>query len=374
MGAFRAATITITLVLPSAQCARKDLPSTVAQSIAVDPQPIQVVEGSAPDGTPLLGLVAGATRLPDGTVIVGDFSSSTLKFFDAQGRLTKTAGRDGSGPGEFRWLRDVKQCAGDSLFATDTGHGVSVFSAAGVFARQFRLPQFAGLVACSPGGVLAVVKSGEEEQPPAGVEVWRMRAPLVLADARGTLTRELGVVSLYDIHTSGNGWLPRPGGPRATFAVGRERLVVCPTDSGEIGTYTLRGRRLRPIPLDVQPRAPSRAYVEKYADDFLAAMPVAAKARFRERFLAMPPAEHLPPCSKVLMDPDDNVWVVLSFPADSVTTLRVFGPDDRVLGNAMVPAGMNVLEVGSDYLLGSGESAEGEPWVRVYRVRKTPAR
>jgi hypothetical protein len=346
----------------------------VTQAIAVDSQPIQVFEGSTPDGAALFGLVAGATRLADGTIVVADVSSSALKFFDGQGRLARTAGRDGSGPGEFRGLSGIKQCAQDSLFATDAGHGVSVFSATGALVRQFRLPQYAGLVACSRDGVLAVVNSGEEEQEPQeDPEVRRLRTPLVLADARGTQTHELGVVSLGDIHTAGNGWLPQPGTSRAGFAVGRERVVVCPTDSGAIGAYSLRGRRLRPIPLDVPLRAPSRAYVEKFADEFVAAMPATMRAHFKERFLRIPATEHLPPCSSILVDPDDNVWVGLSVLGDSVTTLRVFGRDDRVLGDVTVPAALKVLEIGSDYLLASGESADGEPWVRVYRVRRTAA-
>lgn len=369
----RAAAVAAALALATAQCAPKDRPGTVARSIVVDPQPFQVVEGSTPDGAALLGLVAGATRLADGTIVVADFSGSALKFFAGQGRLTRTAGRDGDGPGEFRMLNGVKQCARDSLFATDAGHGVSVFSAGGAFVRQFRLPQYAGLVACSRAGVLAVVNGGEEEQTPQEAEVRRLRAPLLLADVRGTVTHELGMVYLYDIHTAGNGWLPRPGTSRAGFAVGRERVVVCPTDSGAIGAYSLRGRRLRPIPLDVPLRAPSRAYVERFADEFLAAMPATMRARFRERFLQIPATEHLPPCSNTLMDPDDNVWVVLSVLGDSVTTLRVFGRDDRVLGDVNVPAALKVLEIGSDYLLASGESAEGDPWVRVYRVRRTAA-
>jgi hypothetical protein len=35
---------------------------------------------------------------------------------------------------------------------------------------------------------------------------------------------------------------------------------------------------------------------------------------------------------------------------------------------------LSVREIGSDYLLASGETPEGEPWVRMYRVRRSPAR
>lgn len=74
------------------------------------------------------------------------------------------------------------------------------------------------------------------------------------------------------------------------------------------------------------------------------------------------------------MDPDGNVWVVLSLLGDSATTLRVFARDGRVVGDVAIPAELDVLEIGSDYLLASGEDAEGEAWVRMHRVRRTRAR
>jgi len=363
------------VALAVCRCSREAPRATAAQAFAIDSQPLVSIAGSAPDGAPLLGLIGRSTRLADGTIVVADYTSSTLKFFDGQGRLIRTIGRAGGGPGEFQMLNAVRRCDGDSLFATDAAHGVSVFNSGGAFVRQFRLPQFARLTACSPGGVLAVVNEGEEEQPDIGKEVRRVRAPLVLADPRGEVIRELGMVSLYDIHSAGSGWLPQPGSAQAAFAVGRERMLVCPNDSDAVGVYGIRGKGRRPIPLAVPPRAPTRAYVEKVADRFLAATPVGAfRDRLRERFLALPPAEHLPPCSNILVDPDDNVWVVLSALGDSVTSLRIFGPDDRLLGDLTVPAALDVHEIGADYLLGSGETAEGEPWVRVYRVSRTVAR
>jgi hypothetical protein len=324
-------------------------------------------------------LPTGSTARFCGAVLLRGFAASrdnasALRFFDPAGRLVRSVGRQGNGPGEFGALNGVLRCDGDSLFATDAAHGVSVFTAAGAFVRGIALPQFARLVACSSEGVLVVLESGQASQPQPGDRVSRVRTPVALSDRRGAITHELGDIAFYDVAQSGGGWLPQPGSPHTSFAVGRERLVVCPNDSGAVGVYSLRGRPLRPIPLDVPPRVPSRTYIEELADRMLAAMPVALKATFRQRLLEIPPAAHLPPCSKVLTDPDGDVWVILSVLGDSVTTLRVFGPDDRLLGDVTVPVEMDVLEIGSDYLLGSGEDADGEPWVRVYQVRRTATR
>jgi len=371
VGAFRTAAVAVALAMWTASCARERPAETPAgQSFVVDSQPILSLEGTAADGTVLFGAVAGATRLPDGTLVIADRSGNALKLFDAEGRLTRTIGRPGQGPGEFSQVAAVRQCLGDSLFAWDYGvQELEVFSSSGSFARQVRLTEAPVLVACSRHGVLAFIKTPDQPQPPQGAEVFRLSADLLLADARGAGTHGLGSVSLAELTRS---FLPRPGGLIARFAVGRERLYVCPTDSGTLGVYDIASGTPRSIPLAVNPRAPTRRQIEHAVEDQLIYVPAGAlRDRFRERFLRVPPPESLQPCSNVLVDPDDNVWVVLSFPGDTATTLRVFGPDDRMLGDVTVPEELNVLEIGSDYLLASGESPAGEPWVRVYAVRRT---
>jgi hypothetical protein len=348
-----------------------------AQSYVIDPRPTWTVQGTAPDGVPVFGRVAGATRLGDGAIVVADGSANALRFFDALGRVTRTVGRRGEGPGEFRQLGWVRQCAHDSLFAFDIfPRRISVFSASGRFVRQFLAPGVPDRVACSRHGKLAILGGGRGAQPPEGVTLWRRKGPLSIADTRGILTRELGDVLASEIARAPNGgWLPRLGGPRANIAVARDRVVVCPTDSDAVAVYSLTGVRRRSIPLRVPPRAPSRRDLERLADAEVAlAPPGELRDTVRQRLLRLPAPARLPVCSNVLTDPDENVWVVLSVFGDSVTTLRVFGRDDRVLGDVSIPAALEIHEIGSDYLLASGETPEGEPWVRMYRVRRSPAR
>jgi len=348
---------------------------SAAQSIVVDAQPLRTIEGATHDRTPVFGVVVGATRLQDGTIVVGDASGNDLKFFDAQGRLARAVGRQGQGPGEFQLLGWVKQCMQDSLFAFDVfPRRVSVFSASGRFARHFQTPGMPSQVACSRYGALAVL-SNPRGQPPEGVTRWRFTAPLSIADARGTVTQDLGDVPAGEIAQVGQGWFPPPGGSHASIAVARRRVLVCPTDSGAVGVYSLTGARLSSIPLRVPPRVPSRRDLERSTDALLVYMPAgASRDTMRQRLLRLPTPTQLPPCSKILVDPYDNMWVVLSAPWDSVTMLRVFGPDDRFLGDVSIPAALEVHEIGTDYLLGSGETLEGEPWIRMYRVRRSPAR
>lgn len=348
-----------------------------AQRLSIDPEAALTLEGTTAEGLPVFGWVVGATRLGDGTIVVADRSANALRFFDGEGLLTATVGREGEGPGEFQVLGGVTQCRPDSLFAFDAlPRSISVFSASGRFIRKFELAGMPSMVTCSRNGTLAMLRRPTTEWPrdPA-TRVRREMGSLTLADARGSTTAELGEVSMIEFARVGRGWYPPPGSGHASIAVAQRRVIVCPMDSGSMSAFSLAGARLHSIPLRVPRRAPTRLQLERSADASVRSMPAGAvRDAWRRQLLRLPPPNHLPPCSKLLADADDNVWVVLSFPGDSVTTLRVFGPDDQVLGDVSIPAALNVHEIGADYLLASGETPEGEPWVRMYRVRRSRTR
>jgi len=63
--------------------------------------------------------VCGIVVLPGGGFVIGEGSSSTIRFYDSNGRLTNVVGRSGGGPGEFIRLQWVRRF-GDRLFAYDS--------------------------------------------------------------------------------------------------------------------------------------------------------------------------------------------------------------------------------------------------------------
>jgi hypothetical protein len=350
-----------------------------AQSYFVDRQPIQTLGGTRPNRARVFGRIAGATRLASGVIVVGDGSANSLKFFDSRGRHWRTVSLPGPGPGQFKVLQWVKQCERDSLFAYDMmRRRISVFSASGRFVRQFQVPRMPSLVACSRDGTIGVLEGLRDEDvqvPKTAVALRRARVRLSTADTRGIIMRELGEVSAFDIVFANGSWWGRPGGTVASVAVGRDRLVVCPTDSRAVDVYDLGGARVRSILLRVPPRAPARRHLERSADAQLVFLPSgASRDAMREQLLRIPPPPYLPACNEVLIDPSDNAWVVLSAPGDSMTRLRILGRDGQLLSDATLAAEVEVLEVGSDYMLASGESVGGESWVAMYRVRRAAAR
>lgn len=121
----------------------------------IDRTPFVEIGGDGTGNDPLLAAVFSATKTTQGFV-VGESQSATLLFLDAKGKLLRTVGRQGQGPGEFVGGIFINQCAGDSLFAWDSRtNRVSVFTASGSFVRQ--IPAFATRVTCSRAGVIAML-------------------------------------------------------------------------------------------------------------------------------------------------------------------------------------------------------------------------
>src|SRR5688572_14887238 len=81
---------------------------------AVEPNASVTIGASETDTTDLLTTVVGATRLPDGRILVGDQGSFALRLFSPQGKALRAFGRKGGGPGEITYLKALLRC-GDSV-------------------------------------------------------------------------------------------------------------------------------------------------------------------------------------------------------------------------------------------------------------------
>ncbi len=81
------------------------------------PKPLLVIGTEGQTDYEFLGINA-AYRLPDGSIVVADRQTSALRIFDSAGRLVRTLGRKGEGPGEFQ-IASVVSVAGDTIVAFD---------------------------------------------------------------------------------------------------------------------------------------------------------------------------------------------------------------------------------------------------------------
>lgn len=345
---------------------------------AVDSVPVLHIAGSGAKGAINFVRAVDGSRLANGTIVIAEAAAGSVRFFDGTGRLTRTVGRRGRGPGEFEAISWLGQCAADSLFVWDWGQArVTVLAATGTVVRQYRVPANANgvpqpvIISCSRQGAFAALSRPVTPRPeqPFG----RHQGRLSLIDGRGNTTRTIGDVPSTEWAVDGNGnrGMPRPLGKVTRLALSSDRLYVGRADSALIDVYSLDGRRLRALPLGIPPRRPTQQQYERAVDDMLAFVEDLDMRRSgRRQFLAIPMPAEVPFYSELLVDPDGILWAVLSVPGDPDTRLRAVRSDGAIVADVRIPVGMTVFEIGRDYILGGYEDAAGEPHVSMYRLRR----
>lgn len=127
--------------------------------------------------------IRGVVRLEDGSIVVGDGGSSQLRFFDPHGKHIRSAGRAGSGPGEFRELLWLSGTAADTLVAWDVGsRRIVVYDRHGNFARSYAVPADPEFPLAVPeqvypdGSILSLAGPPREEADSAGKGYWSVIA------------------------------------------------------------------------------------------------------------------------------------------------------------------------------------------------------
>ena len=399
----RATTILLTLI--ALACQAGDSPVRQSGTEVRDSADIRIVENPRPpEGTRLgwrvgpepavtIGEVAGeqpyifqhaigATRLGDGRIVVADYGSMELRIFDgASGTHLATIGGVGEGPGEYEGLMDVLRLPGDSIMAWGFPLRASIFDPSGNFVRGFRMERQAettvGLrpimpvAALEDGSILASVSPAHIDT--LVVELW---------DAEGDLRVPLGSHPAHEPRTWVGpinrtqifGWDLKLG-PWGDLA------VVTPSKRYEIRAFAQDGTLARIVRVEHVPRAPTQADVEAYAAvEVRSVVPdfeedvVEGRAQVRRDIMATPVAERFPAFASVMSDRTGHLWVeeyeAVGQEADGVLW-TVFDPDGHVLGFVETPEGMEIFEIGEDYILARVVDELGVESVQLWPLERT---
>ena len=343
----------------------------------VGPEPavsIGVLEG---EDAYMFHWVAGATKLPDGRIVVANYGSGELRVFDASGSHMATWGGEGEGPGEFRSLTHVAPWPGDSIVAWYTGRlGIAVFDSAGNFGRSFALGSSEMAVWLRPrplavretGDILAI--KAPEDADTAVVEIW---------DGEGALSASLGthpgaevIITTDDEGATYLSW--KVYGRELVAGLWGDHVVTSPNDRYEIRAFRADGTLARIVRRDHVPRAPTEAdrapWVEEQLSHYREAnVPEALWEQARQEFEATPLAETFPAFTSVMTDAAGNLWVEeYEFPREDRPGVlwTVFDPMGQVLGFVETPEGLEIFEIGEDYILGTTEDELEVEYVQVW--------
>ncbi len=327
--------------------------------------------------------VNGVIRLSSGIIAVASNSSNNIRIFSGTGKLIKTLGRFGSGPGEFAGLWGIWRVR-DTLIAYDARGIAQVSAPNGQFVRTERgRPQGplgeraerSGYFA--DGTVLMQTEANREKREPGKWETGYFK--LFVPPAK-----VLGKYPASDLRSDAAGREEgQVYGARAmvavlssSFCVGRSSAYAfeCFDESGKA---TLKVQRRSETP-----RAVSSADREIYFHGIDVANPLPRQAAYRERVRRSTQfADHLPYFGRMIASTSDEIWIGPLNPADetlgpfspvpdAATEWSVFSRGGRWLSTVTLPKRFRFMEAGADYVAGISRNSDDVESVVVYPLRK----
>lgn len=313
-----------------------------------------------------------ATRLRDGRIVVAH-RDGDLPVFHASGDLRwvwggqytpqtgEWTGERTGELGEYFWSDGVAPWPGDSIVAwgdtwgprvVDEQYGVSVFDAGGNFSRFVPLPiderDVEDVDATSDGSILVVSKAGQEDS--VSVQVWSSEGEL-----RSSLAM-LPAVEFFHLAEYGAVWYSKIFGSSPVSEPWAELVVVGNTSRYELRAFRVDGSLARIVRREHVLRPPTPEDVEAFIEMWVAADGFNPRPDLRRHLQSVPVAEHLPAFHQVMSDASGHLWVEehrVPGGKPSPPLWTVFDPEGKVLGFVETPAGLEILEIGEDYILGT---------------------
>lgn len=409
----------LTLVALATGCVGPDRPSSSDPAYVVrDSAGVRIVESTAPtweqpwvtEEAPLFRVgdvpgqpeyelyrVSDAVRLSDGRLVIANSGTGEMRWYSESGEFLRSSGGIGEGPGEFNILSRVVPMVGDSLAAGDLRlRRLSVFGPEGNFVRSVSLRD-AGLanpIAQFNDGTYLLTTSGMALGADGPTRIERVGMTISGLSEIGEGVRHVASIPWIEVVIGPTGGV-RPDGStvigrnlrrfgRGTWVAGDSLgWVVGDNARAELQLRSPAGELVGVIRWPGQERAVTESDVQ--ADRELALVRIRDPAVRRRVGQAMDehpaPPETMPPFGSanvagsgraLLIDAVRNVWVKEYSPAaeEDPNRFLVFDPEGIWLGVVAAPPGLEVLSIGSDYVIGLSEDEFGVEVVSVHRLEK----
>ncbi len=343
------------------------------------------------DGDTLFQLyqVSGGTLLPGGGMVIFDNGNLRLRVFGPRGEALGSMGREGEGPGEFRWGRLLGVLGSDTLLTVDGRLGRIVrYHLEEGFLDQLQMPEEAGMAYFANGFFSdgSVVFGGGPvfgpggELPSEGYQ--RGRSLYRTVDPAGRAGDLLGEIPGREVHVQlhpgeggGEGFvsLVRVNFGKTPLAHAREdRLALGAGDSYEIRLVTPRGETERIVRVRAEVVPVTSAHLALLLEERLDALEDPAEApEVRRSFQATPHAQNLPAFQRLILDPEGCLWVEdFLLPDQGLRSWTVFDGEGRPLTRLSLPRGNQVLDIGRDHLLALYRDDLGVEYLRRFPLTR----
>ncbi|HET7583686.1 MAG TPA: 6-bladed beta-propeller [Gemmatimonadaceae bacterium] len=354
---------------------------TKERAWTVVPRPSFDVGGDPNDTTQQFSDVTAATRLSDGRIVVADAEVNALRIFGADGRFIAQAGRHGGGPGEFNNIGTLVRRPGDTLLVWDrSSRRLSRFDPSGRFVSAVtasaQIGSFPTLFGVFGDGSLAVLANGPFSFDNTGLV--RARATVIRLHPDGSLADTLAGILADElvVNATRNGnnvsmTMFMPTLFHKTFGrVAGGSLFVGDNARYEIARYDTAGAVTRLIRRDEQ--------AVPFTDDIMVALGNASanadadvRRQVEERMRNTPHPDSVGYFLNLLAVDDGALWVrEMPLPGDTIPVWSVFDTAGRYQGTITMPPRFDLLEIGSDYVLGTWKDDLDVEHVRMYPLRK----
>lgn len=333
-------------------------------SLAVEPR-ITIGSMDGPEATQLYR-VRGALVLPDGRIAVANDGSKEIRIFGADGTHLESMGREGEGPGEFSSVILAGR-SGDSLVVLDRRlRRVSLVHPDAGFVRSFLVGD---AVASYPlggwffeTGSVLIRDLPLDDATVSGDGLQRAPIPFKSCDMYGALRTDFGafpgaeqITVIREVEGGiASFLLSVPYGKSPQIAVARDQLFFGGQDAFEIKLFGSDGTLRRIVRLNRAAVPVTDADLEAYIQVEVGGMADENEARNRRQDLErMPRVEHQPAHGAIYADEAGYLFVEdFREPGNERPVMNVFDPDGKLVGRFELPAGIQVLEIGADHMLG----------------------
>jgi len=356
---------------------------TVATVIAPDPS----------DAANLSGRVVDAVLLGNGSVVLGDALTSSLALFDSTGSFLRLLGKQGEGPGEYRRITRVLKLRGDTIAVVDFDQGrrMTRLLADGTLIDTHLLPMqplaspdpriqsrmgdkryVAGVM--NDGALLGLIRTNYIQTPPGRGNARLESDSIVLqrmnigSGAATVLERLPNSIWWFYESNEGTTWNRlAPLSPHGYVATGGRGFYYSWGDRYEVNEYDSHGRLLRIVRVCLGRAVVTASIVDRYRRQFQSQVPERHRKLAHDAFDAAQIPEVTPALSSMLEDGFGSIWLGEFRLDDEPQVWRVVSPTGQVIATVETPAGVRLVEVGPNHMLGVKTDTDDLQTVLVYR-------
>jgi hypothetical protein len=339
------------------------------------------IGGTTGDSSNELNRVRGAVRLRDGTIVVANGNPQQLRFFDLRGRLVRTAGRRGNGPGEFQSPSRLWVLRGDTLLVYDAlARRIVLFGSNGAHlaTRQVAPPQgrtAPAILGAFQDQSLLAGSSDIVTSPPRATPYYFGQHVFVYGlDGRpGQDIGPFGDGEHFVQHTvperGGTAYWDLAFGRRTTIAARGNDILVGDGSTFELRSYSRAGALREILRASTTPERLTDAERNAYRQSELRGVQPSDRAITEKMLDEMPYPKVIPMFKRFLVAADGRIWIQryphVGEPQERWVVLDARG---QFLDELTMPPRFSLWSAGAGYALGIYHDGDDVEHVRQYAL------